>query len=358
MRSYHADLTIAVCDIPLVFTGTQPRCTLSCSYDLHIFLTSCSSSTTSRSQLLSVWCTPLALPSLTTPPALILPKNCPAAANYSQMAEKRPAEGELEGAKVKKRWFVSWTIYLEQDSFTDHRVSFAHATSIITVYTGKERVEYQVHESVLARCLFFRKCLSSGMREQQEKVINLPEDNADDIDIIIKWLYGQKDLEETDILRVASAYGTANKFCLPELENALIDAFRNICATHRLNPGEAMLIWHAASEGCMLRNLLVNQLHHDICNWPGEYKNEGDMVGPYGREYSTLIKEEPQMAQAIFWKMQHQYFLANRNKSSSVPVNPCNRFWCLLSCWHAGVELSMSLYRRSRPRSSSWKDLE
>ncbi|KAJ9603703.1 hypothetical protein H2200_011889 [Cladophialophora chaetospira] len=221
------------------------------------------------------------------------------------MAEKRPAEDEVDDVKAKKRWQV-----------------FAHATSIIKVYVGKDKVDYQVHESVLVQCSWFKKCLSSGMREQQEKKIDLEEDDADDIDILLRWLYGEKEVNvERDILRVASAYNTADKYRLPELQNALIDTARKICVAHRLNPREAMIVWGGAPEGSKLRTLMVNQLHYDICTSSEEYKSEGEKVGPYGRELITLMEEKPDMAHALYWKMHKWANTGNRNRQQT-PVNP------------------------------------
>ncbi|EXJ60154.1 hypothetical protein A1O7_04306 [Cladophialophora yegresii CBS 114405] len=109
------------------------------------------------------------------------------------------------------------------------------------------------------------------MSERNYKTINLPGDDSDDFEIVFKWLYGDKKIMEESVLRIATTYKTAYKYCLPDLQHALVEAIKEISATTRLTPTDAMQIYRGSPNGCKLRNVVVDRLHDDICKWPDEY---------------------------------------------------------------------------------------
>ncbi|ETI25021.1 hypothetical protein G647_04391 [Cladophialophora carrionii CBS 160.54] len=163
-------------------------------------------------------------------------------------------------------------------------------------------VQFWVHESVLRQSAWFQKCLDSGMCEQTTRIVNLPEDDPDVFEIIFKWLYGDKQIREENVLRIASTYITTDIYGLLDLQNALVDAIRELCATTRLGPSDAALIYRLSPDCCELRNFVVAKLHHDICKWPDDYGRQGVESGLYGREMRALQVEDTELAGLLYRK--------------------------------------------------------
>lgn len=60
---------------------------------------------------------------------------------------------------------------------------------IITLFVGKERVQFSVHKDTLCQLPFFQAALSGGFKEAAEQVIALPEDNPNHVSALIEFLY-------------------------------------------------------------------------------------------------------------------------------------------------------------------------
>ncbi|OAP58546.1 hypothetical protein AYL99_07636 [Fonsecaea erecta] len=201
------------------------------------------------------------------------------------MASKRPLVGEHENARVEKR-------------------SFAACDDIVAVTVGRDKLQHLVHESVLCKSPFFDKCLHSGMREQLQKAINLPEDDPEGFAIVVEWLYSGTVPQKCGWRCLLRAYNAAQKFCMPDLQNALVDLFRTEMTPASLSPNWVSYIWGHTADGCQLRKLVLDIFYYHISKDPTTYRDYG--VGVEEGEYYAVQMErlmcKTQLAMALFWR--------------------------------------------------------
>lgn len=184
--------------------------------------------------------------------------------------------------------------------------SFASSAIItVSVGTGKHKRIYNLHEDVLVtQCPFFEKCLRSGMKEQVEQAVNLPEDKPESFEIAVKWMYAEKVPTNIDDVRIGAAYILANKLCMAELQNALVDQFRAICRKGSFNLLSAVTwIWQQTPEGCKLREVSLDQLHFAILKSPASYKKADG--------FEKLMKTGGKLVTEMYWKSVYQKQSAN-----------------------------------------------
>lgn len=112
------------------------------------------------------------------------------------------------------------------------------------------------------------------MREEHEKAVNLPEDNADAFAVIVEWLYAKSILGGCDSLIYVTAYIDADKYCMPELQNALMDT---LCPGMwgPAVPSFVTLVWKYTFEGSKLREFALDYLHYCLVMKPELYKPAG-----------------------------------------------------------------------------------
>jgi hypothetical protein len=178
--------------------------------------------------------------------------------------------------------------------------SFA-SSAIITVTVGRDdrKRTYSLHEDVLVtKCPFFEKCLRSGMKEQVEQAVHLPEDNPEAFETVVKWMYAEKVPTSVKGNRIGHAYILANKFCMTELQNALVDRYRAICKIAVINVTSVTWIWAHTPEDCKLREMSLDQLHFEILKSPSAYKNAD--------HFKELMKTGGKLVTEMYWKSVHQ----------------------------------------------------
>ncbi|KAJ9603702.1 hypothetical protein H2200_011888 [Cladophialophora chaetospira] len=179
--------------------------------------------------------------------------------------------------------------------------TFFSLDELITVTVGKEQTKHMIHESILRQCPFFDKCLSSGMREEHEKSINLPDDDPTAIEVIIEWLYAKT----IDRLQCGNhyivAYVAADKYCMRELQNSIID---KLCSTPYgdVTPSFVSSVWNGTAEGSKLRELTLDFLHYCIVTRPELYKPSD---GRYYKELQELM-HDGDVAYVLMWRLADQ----------------------------------------------------
>jgi hypothetical protein len=183
---------------------------------------------------------------------------------------------------------------------------------------GKQKVEFGVHKGLfVAKSPFFEKCFGVGMKEANENVVNLPEDEPSGFEIVVEWVYANRIQASKLRLTPINAYVLADKLCMPDLQNAIIDTIR---LTWRGRcPYNARCAWHILPEGCPLRDLVLDQLHFQIMTSPNKFKlGTADTDARLAKRLEKVIQQNPGLATALFWKTV-DYDL---NRDTGGPVDP------------------------------------
>ncbi|KAK4937881.1 hypothetical protein LTR10_021602 [Elasticomyces elasticus] len=150
------------------------------------------------------------------------------------------------------------------------------AGPIVTVIVGSKRKIYTLHRSLLLKSPFFAGCLTSGMREQQDNEIVLPEDQCRGFDFVADWIYNEpvRDItrgETQDFHSAILAYVLADKYCMPALQNALIDKLAEYMLHSYFNPDSILLLAKLGVEAGPLHDLMIAQFAYDLVNYPSTY---------------------------------------------------------------------------------------
>lgn len=102
-------------------------------------------------------------------------------------------------------------------------------SDIVRVFVGKERKLYNFHKDLLtSRCPFFEKCLTPWFPEGVSNTVMLEDDNIQAFDHFFNWIYAHS-LEVDIKLPFAPVYILADKFCMAEFKNAIVDAAIAYC---------------------------------------------------------------------------------------------------------------------------------
>jgi hypothetical protein len=136
---------------------------------------------------------------------------------------------------------------------TSHQHFASEAASLFVqltdVLVGPDEERFTVHTDFLRQLPFFRNCLRVGMRESQENIVRLPEDNPYAFSQLVHWLYTRQfefnfvqdvsDFHNDDDTHgrfpeplqakqdaIINVYLMAKKFCAEELQNYVIDCLR------------------------------------------------------------------------------------------------------------------------------------
>ncbi|KAJ9499237.1 hypothetical protein LTR96_004166 [Exophiala xenobiotica] len=159
----------------------------------------------------------------------------------------------------------------------DSPPSFA-TSDIVRVIVGKKRTVFKLHRDVLMeKSPFFRKCLTSGMIEQQTNEVSLPEDSSRAFEFIVRWMYStsilgaRKDWEECEIYLIMGAWVLADKYCMPDLQNALIDELGFYWSKEYMNPDHLSWVADHANNESPLYRMALDQMAHDLKDGFGRY---------------------------------------------------------------------------------------
>lgn len=151
---------------------------------------------------------------------------------------------------------------------------------VITVLVGANERQFLIHTHMLRRVPFFRACLDAPMKESQEGLVRLPEDNPEAFAELAYWIYHGK-LEQdlgsmadaalkqpsntplkTDVIIVRlKTHLLAKKMLVEELQNYVADSL--LVVYKLLTPGGHVLAFvydNVDEPEDPLRSLIVRRL--------------------------------------------------------------------------------------------------
>ncbi|KAK7892749.1 hypothetical protein LTR67_006986 [Exophiala xenobiotica] len=194
----------------------------------------------------------------------------------------------------------------------DEPTSFA-TSEIVNVLVGKKRSVFKLHRHVLMeKSPFFQKCLTSGMVEQQTNEVNLPEDSSRAFEYVVRWVYSTSIIgaeagrERYDIITRMRAWMLADKYCMPDLQNALINELGLYWSTNWMDP--ELLSWVADHADCEspLYRLTLDEMAYDLQLHSKLYPDNNGYQSPeIDEDHSEAFKRvlaRPILANRLLWK--------------------------------------------------------
>lgn len=110
-------------------------------------------------------------------------------------------------------------------------------SEIVDLHVGPQKKLFRVHRGILCdKVPYFRKMFSSGFVEGLEGAAFFPEDDPKCFDSFMAWVYfgtlralnASTALEKVDYdSNLLSLYSFADKLCLPELMDLVLDTYKN-----------------------------------------------------------------------------------------------------------------------------------
>ena len=143
---------------------------------------------------------------------------------------------------------------------------------------GSDERLVHVHKNLIcAKSPFFQACLNSvsGFREASENVVILPDDDLEAFAQVLKWAYpstvttpaitdNDPAQSLTAVNLLLNTYMLADKLCMEDLQNKLLDA---ICDWHTVRRTSVVFINRLIDRGppdCRLKDVLIQQSAFDL----------------------------------------------------------------------------------------------
>ncbi|KAJ9603705.1 hypothetical protein H2200_011891 [Cladophialophora chaetospira] len=139
-------------------------------------------------------------------------------------------------------------------------------SEIIPIFVGPIKKKHLIHACILtSKAPFFKKCLESGMREQAENAIYLPEDDPEAFGIVANWMYTGSMPSTCKCRVLMSAYILADKLCMTNIQDAVMEQLRwNLMDEEIILPVDVDWVWEKTGPGSKLREFMVDALHYSV----------------------------------------------------------------------------------------------
>lgn len=210
---------------------------------------------------------------------------------------------------------------------------------MVTIRVGCPPTDFIIHEEILKSATesrFFQVAFTNGFKETETGALELPEDDAQAVQVLLNWIYGTVmgfvDCDKTgffetlDAFNLVKLYVLACRYTLNVLHDALITYLWNkSCSTCWLSMGlngEILSYLEANTiNDCPLNNLLVAWMADDALQAKS---------APLGDLHSTFEAIPEQMLRAAFLQI---------NRAKLLPAK--------INAW--GAYTPSKFYRQKRP---------
>ncbi|KAH6672093.1 hypothetical protein B0J14DRAFT_86397 [Halenospora varia] len=123
---------------------------------------------------------------------------------------------------------------------------------MVDLYVGPSKHRFHVHRDILCTKIpYFAKMFGGGFVEATTNSAEFPEDEVQAFDLMLFWVYTGtlrpfKYIKDTSTSssntynyswNIDNFYGTAEKWCLPELQDCIMDTYLNEVAATGVSPG-------------------------------------------------------------------------------------------------------------------------
>ncbi|KAL2072719.1 hypothetical protein VTL71DRAFT_12062 [Oculimacula yallundae] len=119
---------------------------------------------------------------------------------------------------------------------------------LVTIYVGPKRKEFLLHKNLLCKSSdYFDKAFNSNFQEAEKGTMFLPEDNPEAFALFVNWLYRSTipaGNAQSHVFRLADLYILADKICLVDLKDEVMDIIQDIAFKYKLDDVELVPLMH------------------------------------------------------------------------------------------------------------------
>lgn len=148
---------------------------------------------------------------------------------------------------------------------------------IVSILVGQQRSQYSAHKEILiTRCPFFAKCLSVGMKEANSNEVEFPDDTCLAFNLFFLWIYFEQapvPNSHEDVLGAMHAWILADKFCMCDWQNVLIDGIMVFWSKTGMAPGHLSWLCDHSGHSSAIFELGMNQLIWNLAHTPKVYED-------------------------------------------------------------------------------------
>jgi hypothetical protein len=151
----------------------------------------------------------------------------------------------------------------------------AFQSDIITIFVGPGKKRFTAHKKYLTKSDYFKAGLERGFKEGDAGEINLLEDKPGAIDVLLQFLSHDRLPGNLEYTREAdfglenralliAAYVTAEKYCIEELRNKIVDQVAERCKYRCFRAQAIAMLTDADLVDSKLRKLLLQNVAHGL----------------------------------------------------------------------------------------------
>ncbi|KAF7931621.1 uncharacterized protein EAE98_004357 [Botrytis deweyae] len=155
-------------------------------------------------------------------------------------------------------------------------------SEIVDIHVGPQKKLFRVHRGILCdKVPYFRKMFSSGFVEGLEGKAFFPEDDPKCFDFFMGWIYfgtlrvlnASTSLEKIEHdLNLLSLYSFADKLCLPELMDLVLDTYKNTYEKSNRFPRVSLVsdVYQMTPKDSPLRKLMCHCMYYIFVEYNSE----------------------------------------------------------------------------------------
>jgi BTB/POZ domain len=136
----------------------------------------------------------------------------------------------------------------------------------VTLKLHSTSAPIKLHKDIICKhCPFFDKAFNGSFEEAASKHINLESEELQPVQECIRWIYSGGIFQEApapDFLQLCKLWVLADKWCMPTLQNLVIDRLEKE-AKRKLIPGSTITYIYSKT----LPNSKLRGIANEICAW-------------------------------------------------------------------------------------------
>jgi hypothetical protein len=157
-------------------------------------------------------------------------------------------------------------------------------TEMADIYVGPSKEHFRVYKDILCKKVeYFDKMFNSGFAEAATNSATFPDDDAESFDILLGWVYHgtlrdllcikHEDGAKQCSWQEVNAYALAEKLCVPELQDAVMNAVIKVSKESDSLPSVANMqkAYEKTSQNSPLRNFMAHVFSYTIAKCCEEY---------------------------------------------------------------------------------------